>query len=92
MPSTGAGRRSGHLLDKAVRGTAGQETRRVSSKAFVRELAAERKGEPGTAGGPGRSQIEDAIDEATCESPSVFAGVVEVSRAPCYDRDLNPEG
>ena len=53
--------------DEAVRGTAGQDTRRVSSKAFVRELAAERKGEPGTAGGPGRSQIEDALDDATRE-------------------------
>ena len=54
--------------DEAVRGTAGQETRRVSSKAFIRELTAERKGghEP-TAGGPGRSQIEDALDDATRE-------------------------
>jgi predicted RNA-binding protein with PIN domain len=53
--------------DQAVRGTAGQETRRLSSKEFVRELAAERKGGSGTAGGPGRSQIEDALDEATRE-------------------------
>jgi predicted RNA-binding protein with PIN domain len=53
--------------DQAVRGTAGQETRRLSSKEFVRELAAERKGGPGTAGGPGRSQIEDALDDATRE-------------------------
>ena len=53
--------------DQAVRGTAGQETRRLSSQEFVRELAAERKGGPGTAGGPGRSQIEDALDDATRE-------------------------
>jgi predicted RNA-binding protein with PIN domain len=53
--------------DRAVRGTAGQETRRVSSKAFVRELAAERKGGPAPAGGPGRSQIEDALDDETRE-------------------------
>jgi predicted RNA-binding protein with PIN domain len=53
--------------DAAVRGTAGQETRRLSSNAFVRELAAERKaGPPGTAG-PGRSQIEDALDDETRE-------------------------
>ena len=53
--------------DEAVRGTAGQETRRISSKAFVRELAAEQAGGPEPAVGPGRSQIEDAIDEATRE-------------------------
>jgi predicted RNA-binding protein with PIN domain len=51
--------------DQAVRGTAGQETRRLSSKEFVRELAAERKSGPGTVDGPARSQIEDALDEAT---------------------------
>jgi predicted RNA-binding protein with PIN domain len=53
--------------DRAVRGTAGQETRRVSSKAFLRELAAERKGGPAPAAGPGRSQIEDALDDETRE-------------------------
>ncbi|HXV33549.1 MAG TPA: NYN domain-containing protein [Gaiellaceae bacterium] len=52
--------------DQAVRGTAGQETRRLSSKEFVRELAAERKGGPATPGS-GRSQIEDALDESTRE-------------------------
>jgi predicted RNA-binding protein with PIN domain len=53
--------------DQAVRGTAGQETRRLSSKLFVRELAAERKREPGTDAGPGRSQIEGALDAETRE-------------------------
>jgi predicted RNA-binding protein with PIN domain len=53
--------------DQAVRGTAGQETRRVSSNTFVRELAAERKGKPATAAGPGRSQIEGALDDETRE-------------------------
>ncbi|HXV96387.1 MAG TPA: NYN domain-containing protein [Gaiellaceae bacterium] len=53
--------------DQAVRGTAGQETRRLSSKEFVRELAAERKGGPPAEAGPGRSQIEDALDESTRE-------------------------
>jgi predicted RNA-binding protein with PIN domain len=53
--------------DAAVRGTAGQETRRVSSKAFVRELAAERRAGPALPAGPGRSQIEDALDDATRE-------------------------
>jgi predicted RNA-binding protein with PIN domain len=53
--------------DQAVRGTAGQETRRLSSNTFVRELAAETKGGPAPAGGPGRSQIEDALDDETRE-------------------------
>jgi predicted RNA-binding protein with PIN domain len=53
--------------DQAVRGTAGQETRRLSSKEFVRELAAEPKGGPAAEAGPGRSQIEDALDESTRE-------------------------
>jgi predicted RNA-binding protein with PIN domain len=51
--------------DRAVRGTAGQETRRLSSSTFVRELAAERESGPAPAGGPGRSQIEDALDDET---------------------------
>jgi predicted RNA-binding protein with PIN domain len=51
--------------DRAVRGTAGQETRRLSSSTFVRELAAERISGPAPAGGPGRSQIEDALDDET---------------------------
>lgn len=50
--------------DSAVRGTAGQETRRVSSKAFLRELTAVDRRGP-TQAGPGRSQIEDALDEET---------------------------
>lgn len=51
--------------DAAIRGTAGQETRRLSSKAFVRELAAERTAAPPATAGPGRSQIEDALDDET---------------------------
>jgi predicted RNA-binding protein with PIN domain len=53
--------------DQAVRGTAGQETRRLSSKTFVRELTAERKDKPAPAAGPGRSQIEGALDAETRE-------------------------
>jgi predicted RNA-binding protein with PIN domain len=53
--------------DRAVRGTAGQETRRLSSNLFVRELVAERKGKPATDAGPGRSQIEGALDDETRE-------------------------
>jgi predicted RNA-binding protein with PIN domain len=53
--------------DRAVRGTAGQDTRRLSSNTFVRELAAERTSGPAPAGGPGRSQIEDALDDETRE-------------------------
>jgi predicted RNA-binding protein with PIN domain len=53
--------------DRAVRGTAGQETRRLSSNTFVRELAAERLSGPAPAAGPGRSQIEDALDDETRE-------------------------
>ena len=53
--------------DEAVRGTAGQETRRLSSKTFVRELAAERTSGPSPSWGPGRSQIEDALDDETRE-------------------------
>jgi predicted RNA-binding protein with PIN domain len=45
--------------DRAIRGTAGQETRRRSSKNFLRELA-EPEQRP-----PGRSRIEDALDEET---------------------------
>ena len=52
--------------DRAVRRTAGQETRRVASNVFVRELEVERKRGPATAG-PGRSQIEDALDPETRE-------------------------
>ena len=53
--------------DRAVRGTAGQETRRLSSKAFVQELAADRPSGPAPTAGRGRSQIEDALDDETRE-------------------------
>ena len=46
--------------DREIRGTAGQETRRVSSKSFMRDLDESTKPAPG-----GRSQIEDALDENT---------------------------
>lgn len=46
--------------DREIRGTAGQETRRVTSKSFLRELDASARPDPG-----GRSQIEDALDENT---------------------------
>jgi predicted RNA-binding protein with PIN domain len=52
--------------DAAVRGTAGQETRRVSSKTFLRDLAVEAAQEVGPPG-PARSQIEDALDAETRE-------------------------
>jgi predicted RNA-binding protein with PIN domain len=48
--------------DRAVRGTAGQETRKVSSKEFVRELSA-----PAPPTRPSRSSVEDALDEETRE-------------------------
>ena len=53
--------------DEAVRGTAGQETRRLSSKTFVRELAAEQATGSAPPPLPGRSQIEDALDDETRE-------------------------
>jgi predicted RNA-binding protein with PIN domain len=46
--------------DREIRGTAGQETRRVSSKTFVRDLD-----ENARPPAEGRSQIEDALDENT---------------------------
>jgi predicted RNA-binding protein with PIN domain len=49
--------------DRAVRGTAGQETRRLSSAAFLRDL----DGSVPPGGGGGRSQIEDALDSETKE-------------------------
>ena len=52
--------------DAAVRGTAGQETRRLSSKTFLRDLSAEH-GREAAPQGPGRSQIEDALDADTRE-------------------------
>jgi predicted RNA-binding protein with PIN domain len=53
--------------DRAVRGTAGQETRRLSSKGFVQELASDRASGPRRTAGLGRSQIEDALDDETRE-------------------------
>jgi predicted RNA-binding protein with PIN domain len=46
--------------DRAIRGTAGQETRRVSSKSFLRDLGESAKPAPGTS-----SKIEDTLDENT---------------------------
>jgi predicted RNA-binding protein with PIN domain len=46
--------------DREIRGTAGQETRRVSSKTFLRDL--DDNARPTV---KGRSQIEDALDENT---------------------------
>ena len=46
--------------DREIRGTAGQETRRVSSKAFLRDLDNNARSTV-----EGRSQIEDALDENT---------------------------
>jgi predicted RNA-binding protein with PIN domain len=48
--------------DRAVRGTAGQETRRRSSKNFLRELQAER-----ARGQIERSRIADSLDDETRE-------------------------
>jgi predicted RNA-binding protein with PIN domain len=48
--------------DRAIRGTTGQETRRRSSKTFLRELGAGGEKPPG-----GRSRIEDALDPETRE-------------------------
>jgi predicted RNA-binding protein with PIN domain len=47
--------------DRAIRTTAGQETRRLSAKTFLRELTAERPGP----NAPARSTVEDALDEET---------------------------
>src|SRR4029450_13863795 len=46
--------------DREIRGTAGQETRRLSSKSFLRDLDESARPALG-----GRSQIEDALDENT---------------------------
>jgi predicted RNA-binding protein with PIN domain len=48
--------------DRAIRGTSGQETRRRSSKTFLRELDAGAEKQPG-----GRSRIEDALVSETRE-------------------------
>jgi predicted RNA-binding protein with PIN domain len=47
--------------DRAIRATAGQETRRISAKNFLRELTDERPGRDPRA----RSTVEDALDEET---------------------------
>jgi predicted RNA-binding protein with PIN domain len=47
--------------DRAVRATAGQETRRVSAKTFLREVTADEPAAPP----PGRSTVEGALDEET---------------------------
>jgi predicted RNA-binding protein with PIN domain len=46
--------------DRAVLGTAGQESRRVPSKSFLRELAAEQPPERRSA--RGRTRVADALD------------------------------
>lgn len=56
--------------DRAIRGTAGQETRGVSSKNFLRELAEDAS--PGREAGRGRSRIEDALDAETREQLERF--------------------
>lgn len=48
--------------DRAVRGTAGQEARKIGSREFVGELSA-----PSRRSRPARSQIEDALDAETRE-------------------------
>jgi predicted RNA-binding protein with PIN domain len=49
--------------DHAIRGTAGQQTRRQTSAGFLRELdESARRARPG-----GRSQVEDALDAETRE-------------------------
>jgi predicted RNA-binding protein with PIN domain len=53
--------------DRAVRGTAGPEARKLSSRDFVRELSDLRQAPPG-----GRSQIEDALDPDTREKLERF--------------------
>jgi predicted RNA-binding protein with PIN domain len=47
--------------DSAIRTTAGQETRRVSAKTFLRELADDQPEAPRSV----RSTVEDALDEET---------------------------
>jgi predicted RNA-binding protein with PIN domain len=47
--------------DRAIRATAGQETRRISAKTFVRDLRETRP----TAPQQGRSRLEDSLDEET---------------------------
>jgi predicted RNA-binding protein with PIN domain len=47
--------------DRAIRTTAGQETRRVSAKTFLRDLREARPNAPPEA----RSKVEDSLDEET---------------------------
>jgi predicted RNA-binding protein with PIN domain len=47
--------------DRAIRATAGQETRRISAKTFLRELTDERPGRDPLS----RSTVEDSLDEET---------------------------
>jgi predicted RNA-binding protein with PIN domain len=47
--------------DRAIRTTAGQETRRVSAKTFLKDLAQTRPALPPSA----RSKVEDSLDEET---------------------------
>jgi predicted RNA-binding protein with PIN domain len=47
--------------DRAVRATAGQETRRISANTFLRDLADERADVPPAT----RSTVEGALDEET---------------------------
>ena len=49
--------------DAAIRGTAGQEVRKRSSKGFLHDLAAEAAAEPDPR--HGRSRVEDALDAET---------------------------
>jgi predicted RNA-binding protein with PIN domain len=48
--------------DRAIRTTAGQETRRLTAKSFLRELAEEQGPSPAS---PARSTVEEALDEDT---------------------------
>ena len=47
--------------DRAIRATAGQETRRISAKTFLRDLRETRPTTPPQ----GRSRVEDSLDEET---------------------------
>lgn len=47
--------------DRAIRTTAGQETRRISAKTFLRDLGQTRRAAPAQP----RSRVEDSLDEET---------------------------
>src|SRR6187397_1903353 len=53
--------------DRAIRGTAGQETRRVSSKTFLRDLDEGPRKTPETG-----TRVEDTLDENTRSAPERF--------------------